>query len=97
MVEVKREDNGIEGRFLAYEDGAFAGEMTYLWVDDKEILVEHTRVGEEFRGRGIAKILFDEMICFAKENNVKVMPVCSYVVKMFRKDPSLEVLKVSEE
>ena len=39
MVEVKREDNGIEGRFLAYEDGAFAGEMTYLWADDKEILV----------------------------------------------------------
>lgn len=48
---------------------------------NKEIYIEHTYVNGPLRGQGIAAELVETVLDYAKENNLKVVPVCSYVKK----------------
>lgn len=47
------------------------------------MIFDHTEVSEKLKGQGIAGKLLDEATKYARENNFKVKPVCSYVVKKF--------------
>lgn len=89
MEKIKVEDNGKKGRFVLLEDGKEAGEMTFVWDGENKIVVEHTHVGKEYAGKGYAKKLMKKAVAFVRENEVKVVPVCSFVVAMFEKDESI--------
>lgn len=51
--------------------------------NDNILIFEHTVVGDELKGQGIASKLLDAAVNYARENDFKVHPVCSYVVKKF--------------
>lgn len=72
------------------------GNGFYIYDDDKEILArleykkdgntlifDHTVVSDKLKGQGIAGKLLDVAVDYARKNNLKVHPVCSYVVKKF--------------
>ena len=44
---------------------------------------ESTVVSSELRGQGIAGKLFDAGVKYARENEYKIVPICSYIVKKF--------------
>lgn len=67
--------------FISFEDGK-----------DNEIVVTHTVVDPELRGQGIAGKLVEEVIEFAKSENRKIIPICSYVLDYFQKHPEHEDL-----
>ena len=41
------------------------------------------------RGRGIARTLVHAGVAHAREQGLKIRPICSYVVEVFRSDASL--------
>jgi len=88
-MKIEVEDNGDEGRFVIFEEGKEAGEMTFVWDGEDKIVVEHTNVGKEFGGKGYAKDLMKKAVSFARENKVKIVPVCSFVQAMFEKDKNI--------
>lgn len=88
-MKIRVEDNGKKGRFVLLEDGKEAGEMTFVWDGENSIIVEHTNVGKEYGGKGYAKQLMNKAVAFARENEVKIVPVCSFVKAMFEKDESI--------
>ncbi|HLW14293.1 MAG TPA: GNAT family N-acetyltransferase [Flavobacteriaceae bacterium] len=90
MESIKVEDNGKKGRFVLLHDSKEAGEMTFVWDGENKIVIEHTYVGKEFGGKGYAKKLMKKAVSYARENEVKVVPVCSFVVSMFEKDESIQ-------
>lgn len=45
------------------------------------LICDHTYVSEEMRGKKLASLLFDEMINYARKENLKVRPLCSFVDK----------------
>ncbi|MGE8564752.1 MAG: GNAT family N-acetyltransferase, partial [Acinetobacter bohemicus] len=51
------------------------------WVDDS------------LRGQGVARQLLDVLVEFAREKNLKILPTCSYVEVMFRRDESFSDVK----
>lgn len=89
MTEIKREGTDQKGEFVLYEEGERAGRMTYEKEGENQIVVAHTNVDEKFGGRGLAGKLMDKMIEYARENNLKIHPTCSYVVHKFDKDESI--------
>lgn len=89
MTEVKREGNDQKGEFHVYEDQKKAGYMTYEKQGENRIVIAHTVVDEEFGGRGLAGKLMDSAVEYARENNLKIVPVCSYVQHKFKKDKSI--------
>ena len=60
--------------------GKTVAKITYFFEKDDVIVIDHTIVNPELRGQSIAKKLLDTVVEFAKENNLKIIPVCSYAV-----------------
>lgn len=86
MSDYKKTDKGI---YL--EDRQGKAEITYS-IYNGVMRVDHTFVPDSMRGKGIAKKLVLEVIDYAKENNYKIEPVCSYVVSFFEKNKGYEDL-----
>lgn len=68
-------------------------EITYTFVDAKTIDVNHTFVDPCLRGQGVAKQLFNAIIKKAQDEDLKIIPSCSYVHAQFEREPSLSHLK----
>ncbi|QLK86429.1 GNAT family N-acetyltransferase [Staphylococcus sp. 17KM0847] len=68
-------------------------EITFNYHDEQTIDVNHTFVDPSLRGGGVAKQLFDCVIDKAQQENLKIIPSCSYVRKQFEKNASLAAYK----
>jgi len=83
---VKQIEDGHRGSFTAVEDGAKIGEMTYSKAGLDKIIIDHTEVDENQKGKGIGKILLSKVVEFAREQNIKIVPLCPFAKTMFDKD-----------
>lgn len=54
-------------------------EITFKPKDEQTIIADHTYVSDELRGEGIAGKLLEALIDYARKENKKIVPVCSYV------------------
>lgn len=71
-----------EGFFIFGENRDELAKLTYRKEGEK-LFFESTVVSPELRGQGIAGKLFEAGVKYARENNYKIVPVCSYIVKKF--------------
>jgi predicted GNAT family acetyltransferase len=58
----------------------------------KVMNLAHTFVPIELRGRGIAAEIVKAALTYAKKNNLKVMPLCSYVADYIQRHKEYEIL-----
>ena len=65
-------------KFYAKIDGKEAY-LRYLIIDGNTMDMIKTYVPPELRGKGIAGIVVKAGMIYAKENNFKIIPTCSYV------------------
>jgi predicted GNAT family acetyltransferase len=63
-------------------------EITYYYSDDKTIVIDHTYVVDTLGGRGIGKLLLDAVVDFARQEGLKIHPVCSFAVKLLNRSPN---------
>jgi predicted GNAT family acetyltransferase len=66
--------------------------LDYKILNNNVMSIYHTEVSSVLRGQGIAEILTDEAVEFAKENNLKIQPDCSYAKHYFEKHLELSDL-----
>lgn len=92
MAEIKQNNNEKNGAFEIWDDGKKAGEMTYTWAGDDKFIIDHTEVDPSFGGKGLAKQLVLAGAEYARKNNKKVMPLCSYAKSVFDKNEDLKDL-----
>ena len=84
--------NEEQGEFSYFEGEVKMGKLRYHYIKDDVIDVFTTKVDEAFQGKGIAGELYSAVIEFAKQNQLKIKPSCSYIdIKMQRNDPDLIV------
>jgi len=84
-------ENNVQGsRFLIRKDGETA-ELTYSQIG-KQILLKHTEVPKSLRGGGIAGTLAHAALEYARSQNLKVIPVCPYVIAYLAKHPEYQSL-----
>jgi predicted GNAT family acetyltransferase len=86
-MELIHKDNGQKGSFVLKNDNSNAGEITYVWVNDNEIIIDHTGVRGEYEGKGLGKQLVDAVVGFARNNNVKITPLCPFAKLLFERNP----------
>ena len=77
-------------RFVMEEDG-YEAQVIYEMRGDV-LHLTHTLVPGAIGGRGIAAKLVQAAMDYAKENNFKVSPDCSYAEAWIRKNPSYQDL-----
>ncbi|MGV8094652.1 MAG: GNAT family N-acetyltransferase [Mangrovibacterium sp.] len=93
MVRIEREDTGQKGRFVIYEDDEMAGEMTYVWAGNRKFIINHTRVDEKFGRRGLGKQLVMKAVEFAREDDIKILPLCPFAKRIFDRDETIQDVK----
>lgn len=85
----KGENNGA----LEYEvNGERVAEITWN-LRDGVMNMDHTYVSDVLRGQGVAKKLLDAAADYARENNLKMNAICSYVVSSFEKSDAYDDVK----
>lgn len=80
-VEVRH--NSAENRFEAMVDGHLC--VAEYQQQDGEIAFTHTFVPPELRGRGIAETLVRTALDYARAEQLRVVPACSYVASFIRR------------
>ncbi len=89
MLEVKQNNRETKGEFVATFDGKKAGLMTYSWAGDDKFIIDHTEVEPEFNGKGVGKELVYKAVEFARENNLKIIPLCPFATATFKKNEEI--------
>lgn len=86
------EGNGVNKALEFVQAGTRLAEIT--WQERQGIMVmDHTYVSDALRGQGVAKKLLDAAANYARENNLKMKAVCSYVVSAFEKSDAYDDIK----
>lgn len=83
---IKKEESGNKGAFVAYEENKKIGEMTYSIAGADKIIIDHTEVDPEQKGKSVGKILLQKIVENARDNNIKIIPLCPFAKAMFDKD-----------
>ncbi|AUX90903.1 GNAT family N-acetyltransferase [Acinetobacter sp. ACNIH1] len=89
-MDIQHQDSKRGGVFFMEEDGRHLAEITYQWQEASTIVADHTWVDNSLRGQGVARKMLDVLVDFARKNSLKIIPQCSYVDVMFKRDRSLQ-------
>ncbi len=84
-MEIKQNDNGKKGAFFIEEDNQILAEMTYVWAGENKIIIDHTQVDEKLKGKSAGKQMLAKAVEFARQNNLKIMPLCPFAKSVFDK------------
>ncbi len=88
-MNIQQADNGKKGRFFIEVDGHEIAAMHYVYSGEKQFIIDHTEVAEAFEGRGLGKQLINAVVKFAREKELKIIPLCPYAKAVFGKSPEL--------
>lgn len=87
-MDIQQTDDGKDGMFYIQTDGVIQAEMTYVWSGDKRIIIDHTSVSEILKGKNIGKQLVQKAVDFAREKQIKILPLCPFAKAVFEKIPA---------
>ena len=89
MLEIKQNNTETKGEFLAFMDGKQAGLMTYSWAGSDKFIIDHTEVEPDYNGKGVGKEMVYKAVEFAREKNLKIIPLCPFAKAMFQKNEEI--------
>jgi predicted GNAT family acetyltransferase len=89
MIEIKQIKDDTKGRFAAMDEGKQAGAIFYTSAGETKMILDHTEVNDAYRGQSISKKILMYIVEFARENNIKIIPLCPYAKSVFDKTESI--------
>jgi uncharacterized protein len=89
-MKIKREEHGKNGAFYIEQEGEWVAEMTYQREGLRKIVIDHTAVSKELKGRGIGRSLVEAAVKFARGKNLLIKPTCPFVKKVLESSEDYE-------
>ncbi len=83
MIDIKQINNETKGYFIALDKGKEAGRMSYTFAGNSKIIIDHTEVDDDYRGQSIGKRLLEKLVDYARQNNIKIIPLCPFAKSVF--------------
>jgi len=87
---VKLEVNNKNGYFYIEINGNTEAKMTFVFAGTDKIIIDHTEVNEGHNGKGFGKMMVAKAVAFAREKNLKIIPLCPFAKKVFEKTPEFK-------
>lgn len=72
-------------RFLIRDNGDIAAVMTYVISNPELYIIDHTLVENAYRGQGLGDQLVEAMVEYARENGIKILPLCPFAKGRFER------------
>ena len=84
-MNIQHSNNDKKGEFYYEVEGKKLGLMTYSYAGDDKIIIDHTEVDTSLKGQGVGYKLVEASVNYARENNLKIMPLCPFANAVFKK------------
>jgi len=86
--DIRHETGESGGRFVIDLEDRSEAELNYSISGPNRWIANHTGVPSQHGGKGIASILVKALVAAAREADVKIVPLCSYVRAWSIKHPA---------
>lgn len=86
-MQVGRQQTGVKGMFYIGDTESPQAAMLYRVDGKKNIIIEHTEVGESLKGMNAGFQLVNAAVEYARANNIKILALCPYARSVFKKRP----------
>ena len=87
MNEVQLKINDKNGFFYIDIDGNQEAMMTFVFAGEDKIIINHTEVNPGNDGKGFGKKMLTKAVEYARENGIKIIPLCTFAKSVFDKVP----------
>ena len=84
---VQHKKNNNKGMFFVESDGNILAEMVYSMSSPEKMIIEHTEVSDELRGKNVGYQLVHTAVEYARTHNIKITPLCPFANAVFKKKP----------
>ncbi len=88
LIKHHYKDNN--GAFVVDIDGNILAEMIYHKPSENRMIIEHTEVSKELKGQNIGYKLVEAAVEYARQHNIKIMPLCTFAYSVFKKKPDFQ-------
>lgn len=88
-MTIQHETDGKKGAFYVEIEGERLAEMTYTAAGATKFIIDHTEVSDKLRGKGVGLQLVKASVAYAREHNLKIMPLCPFAKSVFDKKEEL--------
>lgn len=85
LDKLKVTHNQADSTFEVWIDGHLC-KLDYI-QDGNNFVIEHVGVDPAFRGQGVAGKITEAALEYARQNSLRVIPMCSYAVHYIRQNP----------
>jgi predicted GNAT family acetyltransferase len=82
-MEVKNKNDGKRGVFYIEDDNKEIALMHYIFSGPGKIIIDHTEVNDEYEGKGLGRQLVKAGVAYARELQMKILPLCPFAKKIF--------------
>ncbi|MDN6625944.1 MAG: GNAT family N-acetyltransferase [Pisciglobus halotolerans] len=82
-MEIKKADNVF---YIGENPEEPLAEMTIVLNGPKQLIIDHTMVNDELRGKGIGDQLLAEVVKYARETNRSIIPLCPFAKARMEKN-----------
>jgi predicted GNAT family acetyltransferase len=89
-MNVQHQSGDTKGEFFIEKDGNTVAKMTYSKLGSTQIIIDHTEVSDEMRGQDLGKALVESGVQYAREQGLKIIPLCPFAKATIDKDPDLQ-------
>ncbi len=89
-MEVLQKDNGKKGLFFIEENNVIVAEMTYVWTGIDRIIIDHTEVSPQLKGKGAGRLLVMKAVEYARLKGIKIIPLCPFAKSVFDKTSEIK-------
>ena len=85
---------GKKGMFYVEIDGNILAEMVYSMASPTKMIIEHTEVSDELKGKNVGYQLVKTAVDYVRQHNIKITPLCPFAKSVFdRKEELRDVLE----
>lgn len=84
FVQLKTNEHK-NGAFFIEVEGQQAALMTFIFAGDDKIIIDHTEVNPAYNGKGFGKKMVAKAVDYARENHLKIIPLCPFAKSVFEK------------
>lgn len=85
MMEIQHDQTATKGTFYIGEKNKPMADMTYSKAGSNTIIIDHTEVSDALKGKGAGKQLVTAAVDYARQNKIKIIPLCPFAKSVFEK------------
>ncbi len=84
-MKIFQTQNNNKGAFYIDINNTKVAEVTYSIAQPNTLIIDHTEVNDDYRGKGLGNELIKNVITFSETHSYKILPLCPFANAYFKK------------